>query len=334
MDLLRLALWEVALTSRVMVQGQLTEESVGGRREDGEWRRQVMAEAAKMGYGWGAKRTMLRVEELSAGVGKPGGNRDVWLHLCSGEGKGLREAAREVGATVVAVDVERMEETQGETRVQMDLAEMSWELWVELACAKAAVHRDRLAGIIAGVPCTTYSHADASNKRRGRSWNYRKVESERKEPQHLSGTAKGDLARAHDWISEGAITVMEASRLPWLLENPEALLRCRPHMARAGKWLRTVHYCAYWSNQEAGEGNPCKKATNLWTNVTRWRQKGTTGTGKCKQGKCKWGWWRGGKWVHHPLQGGKASIKQRTPRGLLREWLSAAREHGKGRAAN
>jgi hypothetical protein len=235
-----------------------------------------------------------------------------------------------VGATVLAVDVREMKATVGVVRVTADLAEMSWELWVAQVCAEARVSRGRLRGIVAGVPCTTYSHADATNERKGRQWNYRDHRTVGKEPQHPSGTRKGNLARAHDWVSEGALKALRASGLPWLLENPEALLRYRPHMQEAEAQLRTVHYCAYWTEREAKEGKPCKKPTNVWTNVERWKPAGSTGTGKCEPGRCKWGRWQEGRWVHQQLQGQRALVKQRTPQKLVEEWMRASDVRGRG----
>ena len=75
-----------------------------------------------------------------------------------------------------------------------------------------------------GPPCTTYSHSDPSNKRRGHRWEYRNhsAETPKRPPLHPEGTKKGDLAREHDDITTKMANLCASSKLKWYVENPEA----------------------------------------------------------------------------------------------------------------
>ena len=321
-DMMRAALWEVAATTRVTVEGQTTDATLGGDWKSERWWEQLELTAKERGVT--LRRTAERVLAWAEGTVGEGRPRRRWLHLCSGEGKGFHGAAVGMGFEVVAVDVKEASKwarRKGVRRLQMNLAEMSWELWRLEAGRQAGVKEEEWLGGIMGLPCTTFNHADPANEREGSQGNYRDHGSEEREPQHAEGTAKGDLAREHDWLAEGAVRTLAGNDWHWLVENPEAYLRMRPYMARVAGQLRTVEYCNFWSAEEAKLG-AYKKSTNLWTG-TRWRSQGQSGTGRCEQ-KCKWGW-KGPqqRWQHEPMQGRRQGVKERMPEALAREWLEA-----------
>jgi hypothetical protein len=323
---LKAALWEVAATSRVAVQDQQTDAKTGGAWRSREWWDLVEQELEMRGMESGFTTTTKRTQAWMAALAEEKGNiRDVWLHLCAGKGSGMHGAATDLGHRVLAVDISAQEAQMGVTRLKMDLTAMSWELWVLQACAESGTRLEQLAGAVAGPPCATFNHGDASNERQGHWWNYRNHSDDSKPPQHEEGTKKGDLARAHDWLAEGMMRAYTrvGTRMPWLMENPEAHLQCRPYMREVKGCKRTVHYCAYWNESEARTGPTCRKATNLWTNVQEWTSKGSTGTGKCGM-RCKWGWRSDKGWVHQALQGATVAVKQRTPKALMAEWMEAA----------
>jgi hypothetical protein len=182
---------------------------------------------------------------------------------------------------------------------------------------------DELMGIVAGPPCTTFNHSDASNKRKEKLWNYRDQSVNERPPQHPEGTQKGDLARSHDWIACGTFTICSELGTAYLIENPEAYLRYREFTHLLAGLRRTVHYCAYWTAEEAAEAPACKKPTNIWTNVMTWDSQGSTQNGKCNA-QCQWGWRRGHYWVHHQLQDQEVVTRGRVPVKLMEEWMEAA----------
>jgi hypothetical protein len=273
----------------------------------------------------GFRRTRDRARRwLAAMEPPPPGSKGIWLHMCSGVGSALHEAVVSRGCEVVAVDdLVLLPQQIGVTRVTMDLGEMSWELWQLEAVSRAGRKMTQKLGVYTGVPCDTFCHADASNKRQGKDYNYRLHTDEARPPQHAEGTAKGDLARTDDWIAEGTARTSLGAATPWVIENPEAYLRCRPFMGCLKGFMRTVHYCAYWSMEEAIAGPACMKPTNIWTNAGMWTSKGTTGMGKCGGGKCGWLLKKGNKRSHPQLEGAPRALKMRTPRALLDEILDA-----------
>ena len=112
-------------------------------------------------------------------------------------------------------------------------------------------------------------------------------------------STKGREAHAADGMVKQAHKMArwaEQKKAAWYMENPVGSLACRPYqrrwLLRAGKRMvrREVHYCAY--------RHVYNKPTHIWTNMTGWKPKGTTGTGKCEC-KCEAGEVGSkGKWIH------------------------------------
>ena len=164
----------------------------------------------------------------------------------------------------------------------MDLSNIAETLWVREACRRACVSVSSVEAMLGGPPCRTYSHSDPSNKRKGKDWQYRDHGKVHRPPMHPEGTKKGDLAREHDDLTTKMANLCSSVKIPWYIENPEAYLRYRTQMQHL-PLPRTVHYCAYWTAAEAKLWKPIQKPTNIWTNVTAWVPRGSTGTGKCQQ---------------------------------------------------
>tara|TARA_B100001057_G_scaffold442988_1_gene478756 strand:- start:337 stop:1233 length:897 start_codon:yes stop_codon:yes gene_type:complete len=73
--------------------------------------------------------------------------------------------------------------------------------------------------------------------------------------------------------------------MKFVVENPDAYLKCRPYMKYKKCWvddvyLHKVDYCAY--------NHFWKKPTDIWTNIGNWKPKGMSGNGRCNN-DCKYG---------------------------------------------
>ena len=96
-------------------------------------------------------------------------------------------------------------------------------------------------------------------------------------------------------------------------------------MRAVDRYLRQVDYCAY--------GRDDMKPTNIWTSVSGWNPKGTTGNGKCMgKGRCPAMQGAkhkrsvtGGRKVKAVGQGARAA-KSAVPEMLLVEWGQAEQE--------
>jgi hypothetical protein len=154
---------------------------------------------------------------------------------------------------------------------------------------------------------------DPSNKRNGRSLNYRDHDQDHCPPAHGEGSARGDEARQDDQIASGMLQALEAQDKPWAMENPAAYLQVQTYMQQAKSKKRQVSYCAYWEASDVDTGQAFQKHSNVWTNKQGWEPKGTTGTGRCR-----------GHGKHDSLQEQKnMRVRSRVPKGLVAEWLAA-----------
>jgi hypothetical protein len=341
--IMQAALWALAMTEGLEVEGLGNDAEVSGMWEDREWWQEVkeLAEVHSMSeevehlsgvvMGWAVQQdssgSRKGRSQNAKGSGK--GNGKVWIHYCAGDGRNIHGVAKRLGVTVVAVDNGPFPKAPGVIRVTMDLSKVSQRLWIREACRLARVSESRVEAILAGPPCRTYAHSDPSNKRHGMNYQYRDHSALDAEglayrpPMHPEGTKRGDLAREHDDISMKLALLCKETELMWYIENPEAYLKYRPHMRSLEGYLRKVHYCAYWTAAEARQWRPIQKPTNLWTNAWQWAPKGQTGTGLCG-GRCRW---RDKEGNHKKLEGtGTAWQRSRMPSKLVEEWaLSWAR---------
>ena len=179
-------------------------------------------------------------------------------------------------------------------------------------------------------PCKTFSRADSSNRNRGCGYRDHRHRSGTRPPMRVKGrlTVHGKLAAAHDrmvalWLEVAWVWQLRGAR--WAMENPVGSLVRRPYMRAVDRYLRQVDYCAY--------GRDDMKPTNIWTSVSGWNPKGTTGNGKCMgKGRCPAMQGAkhkrsvtGGRKVKAVGQGARAA-KSAVPEMLLVEWGQAEQE--------
>ena len=314
-DMFRAAMWSLALTEGVEVEGQGTSKMVSGSWKDPAWWEKVVAMAGKLEK-TELKQLAAQVLGLhAAGNGAKQDDRPYLVHMCAGWGSGVEEAALQKGYGILAVELQAMRVGAGSTWIQLDLRQVAWRWWVREIARKAGLQIGQFKLFWGGPPCTTMNKGDAGNKRDGMSHNYR--EGTGATPAHPIGSAKGDLARTDDWLAEGLMNVYASLRntpTQWVLENPAGYLCRRGYMEWASGHRQQVSYCAYWSAEEREEGLNFQKHTHIWTSVSKWKPTGTTGNGRCKGHKS-----------HDNLQGTKdLRLRCRVPKALVLEWIQAA----------
>jgi hypothetical protein len=317
--MMQVAVWSLALTRGLEAEGLGETTTMSGCWDSKEW----WEETVRMACTWGMAQEVGAVAEIVLGWQDGSGrddSRKVWLHWCAGDGRNVHGVARSYGRSVIAVDLKEGYKAQvGVQRVQMDLGNIAETLWIREVCRLAGVSVDSVEAMLGGPPCRTYSHSDPSNKRRGCNWQYRDHGKLHRPPMHPAGTKKGDLAREHDDLTTKMANLCSRVVTPWYIENPEAYLRYRTQMQQLPT-PKTVHYCAYWTTEEANLWRPIQKPTNIWTNVTAWDPRGSTGTGKCQQ-RCRY---RDSKGRHQKLEGpGMQWLKSRMPAAIVKEWAQA-----------
>jgi hypothetical protein len=338
-DMLRVACWELSAERGWLIEGQDSDVVIGGGWREKGWWEKVGATMEKLGW-WDdrVRGLMCRVLGWAKVEGLRGEQRYL-VHWCAGWAEGFRKVVKEAGLGLIAVDLEATRMGKHKLNVVMDLLLLSPMFWRREVAARVGVGLGQLYWDWAGVPCTTYSRADASNRRQvgGRQVfnNYRKPGGGR-QPQHAEGTEKGDLARGHDRLVEGMVWMLKGRRVgAWALENPVGALQQQGFMQQVKDRLCRVDYCRYWSKEERRKGFLWQKKTVVWA----WREK-DAGGGKwvgegedtlCR-GSCLCGYRKGGSWYHRggvervggmvkELGLSREAIKCRYPKELLRSWV-------------
>ena len=188
--------------------------------------------------------------------------------------------------------------------------------------------------------CTTFSKADSSNVAEGHNYRLHDRNNPHRPPKD-NHSAKGKKAHEADEMVKTAIRLVRHlwseghQDMPIYMENPVGSLCRQKYMLDWEDSLEvervSVDYCAYdhWYH----------KPTHIWTNMKRWKPKGSTGTGRCRA-RCKHGY-RGskGRWVHrykiaqgsNQAKGGKGrkAYKNMMPYKLHRELLRVAKLQAK-----
>jgi hypothetical protein len=313
-DVYRVALWNLALNRGLDVEGQGEQARVSGDWTNPLWWRLLQQEITPE-LREGVRITAERVLRLAKARLDTQRKERYLVHLCSGWGSGVEEAARNAGLGVLAVDIAADRIGKGVKWVGMDMTTVSWRWWREEIAACAGIKVCQMEAFWGGPPCTTMAKPDPSNKRKGKSSNYRDHGKDHRPPAHGAGTARGDEARQDDVIASSMIRMLMMQDKDWAMENPAAYLQAQTYMRAGGveRLKRHVSYCAYWEETDRRRKQAFQKHSNVWTNKLRWQPKGTTGTGRCK-----------GHGKHDSLQDWKdMRVRCRVPRGLVAEWLGA-----------
>jgi hypothetical protein len=284
--------------------------------------------------GWG-----LLEEQEGLGEGLSEGDRRYAINWCGGWSEAIFEEARAVGLALVSVDMVPRAQHGQEVIMDMELISPRWMRY-ELA-RQLGVGMEQLWVDWAGVPCTTFSSSDASNRRwckkqKCRVWrNYRVPTGGSKgEPWHGLGHEKGELARKDARLAEAVVWMLTEQSCRWAIENPWAMLRAMEIMEGVQDLHYRVDYCAYWSGQERAEGWEHMKPTSIWTRRVqpgRW-----LGAMECCD-ECSCGYWKVGRtgqkyWVHRGqvqklkkmaarLGISEEEAKCRYPRKMLGSWF-------------
>ena len=224
--------------------------------------------------------------------------------------------------------------------VVMDILTVDPTRLLQHICEAAGVQPEEVLLVWASTPCETLSAADPSNSSRGNEHrDHQDPERPAKQDRTDGKAAKAEL---HDRFLPALMTMAACDRVRglhynFLFENPRASLRRRPYM-HLSVWprvlevvRRSVHLCAF--------RHYFKKATDLWTSLTAWVPKGTTGDGLCGD-SCEVGGRSStsGRYVHDyamsvdpkrfPQGKGATARKNAMPRMLLDEVLEAAERDG------
>lgn len=327
-EVYKAVLWELAAKHGLYVEGMGEAGSVSGDWEDPSWWQRTEEKAAQLLTGNRVGEIadlVLQWSTIKRRGESGGGEKRYWIHWCAGRGNAVRLAAEQWGRIVIAVDKVVIEPEAAEVRIQLDLSKVSALWWGAEVSRLSGIGLEQIEAMIGGPPCATVAHSDPSNNRNGSSWAYRNHKEEHRPSQHPEGNWRGDLAREHDKVAGGMRWVMATFGVPWLMENPEAYLQKRTYMntPEMRALIRTVHYCVYWTEEEAAKWRPIKKPTNLWTNVVNWVSRGSTGCGQCTaHNSCCWRDEATGR--HESLEGtGSLDDKARTPAKLIDEWVRA-----------
>ncbi len=207
----------------------------------------------------GVKQTATRGLKLAATELDTKDSERYMVHLCSGWGSGIEKAAAEAGFKTVAVEIMEGRVGPGSIWVQMDLGRTCWKWWRQTIAAAAGIQVSQMKIYWGGPPCTTMAKPDPSNKRGGKSWNYRDHEKQDRPPAHPEGNARGDEARADDLIAEGMVQMLTTQGEPWAMENPAAYLQCQNYMKQIQHLKKQVSYCAYREKEDVEGGRGGKK---------------------------------------------------------------------------
>jgi hypothetical protein len=336
---LKVALWDLAATEGLEVEGQGVDGVVSGNWKEAGWWRSVRRQLKHGGLGVEDLRRLWLLEVRVLGWAEveesPGSGQRVLVHWFAGWGSGVHAAAEAAGLGVLAVELVASRAGQldvGSTvAVQLDVASVAPRWLVTEAAWCAGRARADLWAHWAGPPCKSQAGNDAANRRvvQGRlvEANYRTSTGE---PAHPEGSWRGDVARDGDRLAERILKALRAEDR-WAVENPmgqgRGIMRERPWGREVEDLLHEVDYCAYWSKEERKGGRGCRKHTAIWTDVA-WDPQGTTGSGRCRA-RCECGWRENGSWVHSKVEDLKrSSLKSRVPEALVAEWLEAAQEQG------
>ena len=176
------------------------------------------------------------------------------------------------------------QEPVSSTRVHSDILDNDPSTLLLRICHAAGVNPKRVLFVWGSPPCTTMSRADPSNTTRDN--HYRDHSNPERPPKSWDILdPKVRTAVEHDRFLPTLIQMVTADRqrdlnYNFMFENPQASLRRRPYM-QISAWPRvlevvrqTVDLCAF--------GHYYRKGTDLWTSLTSWEPKGTTGNGRCQ----------------------------------------------------
>ena len=235
--------------------------------------------------------------------------------------------------------------------VQMDLMKVNshWMLWE--ICQEAGVNPLDVIHVHASPPCETFAAPDPTNSSKSPPCHYRDPRDPERAPRAGPSSCPYRMkAIEHDSLVKAILQGIEAARkcgwqFSYTLENPRASLRRRPYMncERWSSWMqatrKVVDYCSY--------GLPYRKTSDLWTSLSSWEPKGSTGSGRCERrcGQGKWAVNENGRLTfrHHinlaqdPKDGirgkGARSMLNSLPSELSREFLTAAKEQARANGA-
>ena len=212
-----------------------------------------------------------------AALAPAAGSVQYTVNWCAGWPVVFRRAMQKYGREVIAVDCRVLDDSHAHN-IQLDVLTVAPRYLRHEVARLSGVQVDQLRENWGGVPCTTFSRSDSSNKRRKRlrdggygamQWNnYRDGKDPVRRPMHAAGTVKGDAAREGDRIAEVILWVCRHSGESWAIENPLGQLRYRPYMQKVSKYLARLDYCKLWSSAERSAGFEWQKASCVWTR--RW----------------------------------------------------------------
>ena len=139
------------------------------------------------------------------------------VNWCAGWPVVFRRAMQKYGREVIAVDIRVLDDSHAHN-IQLDVLTVAPRYLRHEVARLSGVQVDQLRENWGGVPCTTFSRSDSSNKRRKRlrdggygamQWNnYRDGKDPLRRPMHAAGTVKGDAAREGDRIAEVTLQVV------------------------------------------------------------------------------------------------------------------------------
>ena len=212
-----------------------------------------------------------------AALASPAESVQYTVNWCAGWPVVFRRGMQKYGREVIAVDIRVLDDSH-DHNIQLDVLTVAPRYLRHEVARLSSVQVDQLRENWGGVPCTTFSRSDSSNKRRKRlrggghgplQWNnYRDGDDPARRPMHAAGTEKGDAAREGDRIAEAILWVCRHSGESWAIENPLGQLRYRPYMQKVSKYLTRLDYCKLWTDAERSAGFEWQKASCVWTR--RW----------------------------------------------------------------
>ena len=211
-DLLRAALWHLAATAGLEVEGQGVDTTVSGEWESKEWWTRV-EQRAESGMRDGVRGVATVVLGWSAARGPSAGD-EVAVHWCAGWGSGVEKALQERGYKVVAVEIAEGRVSADVLWAQLDLTKVSWRWWREEVARLTGVTVGQMKRHWGGVPCDSFASSDPSNKRtrdgRLREYNYREHAqgAGHRMSAHPAGSWRGQVARDGGKLAWGYARVM------------------------------------------------------------------------------------------------------------------------------
>jgi hypothetical protein len=271
-EALRVCLWALSLRNGVMVEGQLEDRILGGDWMDKDWWEGVSLDMLEK---LGEQSTVLQLGEqvcsLKRTLEEPDSVQRYVTNWFAGWPQVAREACRQQGYEMIAVDCDGERMGQNQLNVQMDMLQISPTLWKMEVARRMDIKVSQMQMDIAGPPCTTQARGDSANKtRKGKKIyaNYRVTGGKsRGQPQHPQGTVKGDLARASDRLNVSLVTMLMTTgwTRAFMMENPRGKLREQQYMNKMIHYMRDLDYCRLWTESERQQGYEWQKPSQVWT---------------------------------------------------------------------